>query len=78
MSRNHWKLLRRREDEEEHQQRRRHAEGDDVGQRVELGAEQGLAAAHPRQPAVERVEDGGAEDELDRVAVVLGWTWPPR
>ena len=69
---NQGNVLRRRQDKEEHEEGRRHPERDDVRERIELGAEQGLPAPHSRQPAVQHVEYGGAEDEIDRIAVVLG------
>ena len=40
----------------------RHAAGDDVGKRVELGAQLARHAEHPGAPSIESVEDGGHED----------------
>ena len=45
------------------QHRRRHAEGDHVGQRVELNAEVGGGVSQPGQPAVEAVQDGREDDQ---------------
>ena len=54
-----------REDEEVNHQRRREAEGDDVGEGVEFGAEERFATAHARQAAVESVETHREKDVGD-------------
>ena len=47
-------------------QRRRHAEIDEVGQAVELGAEARGALEHARDAAVDAVEHGGEDDRAER------------
>src|SRR5439155_7424821 len=47
-----------------------HAEGDDVGQAVQLPAELARGSRHARDPAVEHVEDDGPRDERRRLAVL--------
>ena len=49
------------------QQRRGDAEGDEVGERVELHAEAARGAGHPRDLAVEAVHEGGDDDRHRRV-----------
>ena len=51
-----------------HQKRRGHAEGDDVGQRIELATERAFGPAHARHPAVEQIEDAGQQNEEERDA----------
>ncbi len=46
-------------------QRRRHAEIDEIGKAVELGAETRRALEHAGNPAVDAVEQGGKYDCCD-------------
>ena len=46
-------------------ERRRHAEGDDVGQRIELAAKRAIGPAQTRQPAIEQIENARSQDEPD-------------
>ena len=47
-------------------ERRRDAEVDEVGERIELGAEARGSLQRPRDPSVETVEHGGARDRAHR------------
>ncbi len=50
------------ESPDEGQQAGRHAEGDDVGQRIQFLAEIAGGIGHARDAAVERVEGNGEQD----------------
>ena len=56
---------------DEHDDRRRHAEVDEVGEAVELGAEAGLRLERAREAAVDAVEQGGDDDQRDGQLVAL-------
>ena len=52
------------------QHRRSHAEGNDVRQRVEFLSERRFLPAEAGQPAIEQVEQTGAENQQDRVFII--------
>ena len=52
-------------------QSRRHAEIDEIGEAVELGAKAGGSLQQPRQPAVDAVKEGGEDDRRERKPVAV-------
>ena len=60
-------------------QGRRKAEGNNVGERIELAAKRTFMTAEPRQSPIEQIENAGAENEPDGgvkkiAAAASGWT----
>ena len=51
--------------------RRCHAEIDEIGKAVELGAEPGLCLERARQPPVDAIEQGRDDDQRDGHLVAL-------